>query len=272
MGYKKLIMKNYIFYIFVLITGACKSQVPVIWPKTVIPTTTDQIPIWNGTSIVLKQLSGFTINSTTISTPSVVDNSVTNEGQLSIAGNTSVSGVTLTSNTSGSTTVKIAGKDGTYIHKSATNDTLIIGNNNTRNILTNHSAVTVSTTTLTDVGGTLIEQEDGLNEAFVIYIHYTTGATTQGLQFRLISANPSRGTYWYDYNFPITGGRQTGAIYNASTTITIPSSESGTNIGIIRGVSKSNAVGLGIFDLRLQISAEDRSSTITTLTTGVTQF
>ena len=255
-----------------MVGGCCKGQSLTIIPKCVIFPASNSVQFWDGTTVGTRQLTGFTITGSTISPPSITDNSVTNEGQLSIAGNTSVSGVTLTSNTSGSTAIKIAGKDGTYIHKSATNDTLIIGNNNTGNILTNHSAVTVSTTTLTDVGGTLIEQEDGLNEAFVIYIHYTTGATTQGLQFRLISANPSRGTYWYDYNFPITGGRQTGAIYNASTTITIPSSESGTNIGIIRGISKSNAVGLGIFDLRLQVSAEDGSSTITTLTTGVTQF
>ena len=67
-----------------------------------------------------------------------------------------VSGVTLTSNTSGSTSIKIAGTDGTYIHKS--NDTIIIGNSNTNHILTNHSAITVTnSTTPTSVGGTLIE-------------------------------------------------------------------------------------------------------------------
>lgn len=259
-------------YILILLilwscTKPCEGQ-PLIVPKIVNPTASNQILMWDGTLFKLVQLTGFTINSTTVSPPSTVDNSVTNEGLLSISGNTLVSGVTLTSNTSGSTSIKIAGADGTYIHKS--NDTIIIGNTNTNHILTNHSAITVTnSTTQTPVGGTLIEVEDGLNFPFTIYLHYTTGSTSQGLQFRL---NPSgSGTFWYDYNFPITGSRVSGSIYNANTTTTIPSSESGTNIAVIRGIVKSSAIGAGIFSIQLQVSAEDGSSTVTTLTTGVTQ-
>lgn len=193
-------------------------------------------------------------------------------GQLSISGNTSQSGVTLTSNTSGSTAIKIAGADGIYIHKSTTNDTLIIGNNDGR-VFTTHAAVTVTnSTTQTSVGGALVEVEDAQSVEFTIYLRYTTGGTNQGLQFRMNPSNSSIGTFWYDYDFPITGGHQTGSVYNANTTITIPSSESGTNMAIIRGISKSSAVGAGLFGLQLQISAEDGASNITTSTTGITRF
>lgn len=264
--------KGLIILLLVFIVGACKIQlqVPTLLPRIVTPTTANQVQIYNGTTFVLKELVGFTVSGSQLTIPSATDGSVTNEGVLSVTGNTLVSGVTLSSNTSGSPVIKFAGRDGTYIYKSATNDTILIGNNNTTNLLLSHSAVTVSNTTMTTVSGTLVEQEDGLNEPFTIYLHYTTGATSQGLQFRL---NPSgSGTFWYDYNFPITGGRTSGAIYNANTTITIPSSESGTNIAVIRGIAKSSAVGAGIFSIELQVSAEDGSSTITTLITGITQY
>lgn len=266
--------KGLITLLLVFIVGACKiqSQVPTIIPKQVVATTTNQIQIWNGSAFVLKELVGFTSSSTQMTIPSVVDGSITNEGQLSISGNTLVDSVTLTSNTSGSTAIKMRGADGNYIHKSTTNDTLFIGNVATESTLLNHTSVTVNNTTMTAVGNTTIEQEEGLNTEFTIYLHYTTGGTGQGLQFRIISVGAGTGTYWYDYNFPITGSRVTGAIYNANTTITIPSSESGTNIAVIRGVTKSAGLFLGIFAIQLQVSAEDGASTITTLTTGITQF
>jgi len=270
MGNKGLTNKLLIFLIIIVIGGCAKGQSLITIPKCIIFPASSSVQFWDGTTVGTRQLTGFTITGSTISPPSAVDGSVTNEGVLSITGNTLVSGVTLASNTSSSPTIKIAGRDGTYIYKSATNDTILIGNNNTTNLLLNHSAVTVSNTTLTTVGGTLIEQEDGLNEPFTIYLHYTTGATSQGLQFRIVPSGS--GTFWYDYNFPITGDRVSGAIYNANTTITIPSSESGTNIAVIRGIVKSSAVGAGIFSINLQVAAEDGSSTITTLTTGVTQY
>ena len=191
-------------------------------------------------------------------------------GQLSISGNTSQNGSTLTSNTSGSTAIKIAGESGIYVHKSSTNDTILIGSNGIIPLLFNHTSVTVNNTIMTSVGNTTIEEEDGLFTSFTYYLHYTTGATSQGLQFRIVPSGS--GTFWYDYNFPITGSRVSGTIYNANTTITIPSSESGTNIAVIRGIVKSSAVGAGIFSINLQVAAEDGSSTITTLTTGVTQY
>lgn len=253
-------------------TGCCKGQQLVIIPKTVVPTTAHQIMIWDGSTFKLKELVGFTSSSTQMTIPSAVDGSITNEGLLTLTANPLITGATISSNTSGSTSIKLAGRDGTYILRSATNDTLFFGNNNTRTTFQNHSAVTVSNTTMTVVGGVHIELEDGLDKSFVIYLHYTTGGTSQGLQFRLINNGLGTGTYWYDYNFPITGDRQTGAIYNSSSSITIPSSESGTNIAVIRGVAKSTGVGTGIFELELEISAEDGASTVTTLTTGITQY
>jgi len=234
--------KGLITLLLVFIVGACRiqSQVPTIIPKQVVTTTNNQIQIWNGSAFVLKELVGFTISSTQITAPTVVDGSVTNEGQISFTGNTSQNGITLNSNTTGSTAIKIHGEGGVYTHKSTTNDTLFIGNVATESTLLNHTSVTVNNTTMTAVGNTTIEQEEGLNTEFTIYLHYTTGGTGQGLQFRIISVGAGTGTYWYDYNFPITGSRVTGAIYNANTTITIPSSESGTNIAVIRGITKSS--------------------------------
>jgi len=197
-----------------------------------------------------------------------VDGSVTNEGQLSITGNPVINGATISSNTSGSTPIKVVGKDGIVARISATNDTLIISSSYIVSTITNHSALTVNNATLTNVGGTLIEEEEASSSDFTIYLHFTTGATSQGLQFRITNSGP--GTYWYDYNFPITGDRITGSIYNANTTIVVPSSETGTNIAIIRGISKAESTG-GIFELQLQVSAEDGSSTISILTTGITK-
>lgn len=261
--------------IFVLFYGCikpCEGQPLVTIPRCIIFPASNSIQFYDGTTVGTRQLVGFTISSTQITAPTVVDGSVTNEGQISFTGNTSQNGITLNSNTTGSTAIKIHGEGGVYTHKSTTNDTLFIGNVATESTLLNHTSVTVNNTTMTAVGNTTIEQEEGLNTEFTIYLHYTTGGTGQGLQFRIISVGAGTGTYWYDYNFPITGSRVTGAIYNANTTITIPSSESGTNIAVIRGVTKSAGLFLGIFAIQLQVSAEDGASTITTLTTGITQF
>ena len=196
-----------------------------------------------------------------------VDGSISNEGSLSLTGNMGVSGITLNSNTSGSQIIKIQGRGGINVNRNL--DTIYLTNGANVIVLSNHLAVTSSNTTMVQVSGTTIESEESEVKEFTIYLHYTTGATSQGLQFRINSTGT--GNYWYDYNFPITGDRITGSIYNANTTITIPSSESGTNIAVIRGISKSAGVGLGIFELNLQISAEDGSSTISVLTTGATR-
>ncbi len=137
----------------------------------------------------------------------------------------------------------------------------------TETSLTNHGSINVNNTSLTTVTNAGISEDNGSNSAFTIYLHYTTDATTEGMRFRLEPTGT--GTFWYDYDFPITGSRVRGIIYNANTTIVIPSSETGTNVGIIRGISKS---GGGAFSIALQVSAEDGSSSITTLTTGVTQY
>lgn len=131
----------------------------------------------------------------------------------------------------------------------------------------NHGSINVNNTSLTTVTNAGVAEDNGSNSAFTIYLHYTTDATTEGMRFRLEPTGT--GTFWYDYDFPITGSRVRGIIYNANTTIVIPSSETGTNVGIIRGISKS---GGGAFSIALQVSAEDGSSSITTLTTGVTQY
>lgn len=233
--------KGLILFIILVITGCCQAQ-QLVMPKTMNPTTPHQL-IWDGTTLKLKELVGFTISSTQITAPTVVDGSVTNEGQISFTGNTSQNGITLNSNTTGSTAIKIHGEGGVYTHKSTTNDTLFIGNVATESTLLNHTSVTVNNTTMTAVGNTTIEQEEGLNTEFTIYLHYTTGGTGQGLQFRIISVGAGTGTYWYDYNFPITGDRIAGSIYNSNTTITVPSSESGTNTAVIRGITKSSGVG-----------------------------
>jgi len=231
--------KGLILFIILVITGCCQAQ-QLVMPKTMNPTTPHQLWIWDGTTLKLKELVGFTISSTQITAPTVVDGSVTNEGQISFTGNTSQNGITLNSNTTGSTAIKIHGEGGVYTHKSTTNDTLFIGNVATESTLLNHTSVTVNNTTMTAVGNTTIEQEEGLNTEFTIYLHYTTGGTGQGLQFRIISVGAGTGTYWYDYNFPITGDRIAGSIYNSNTTITVPSSESGTNTAVIRGITKSS--------------------------------
>jgi len=250
----------------------CKSQSLIKIPGASIFSNPNSVQFYDGTTMGSRQLVGFTISSTQITAPTVVDGSVTNEGQISFTGNTSQNGITLNSNTTGSTAIKIHGEGGVYTHKSTTNDTLFIGNVATESTLLNHTSVTVNNTTMTAVGNTTIEQEEGLNTEFTIYLHYTTGGTGQGLQFRIISVGAGTGTYWYDYNFPITGSRVTGAIYNANTTITIPSSESGTNIAVIRGITKSSGVGAGILHLQLQISAETGATSVTVVNTGITRY
>lgn len=227
-----------------------------------------------GTGVTINASSPLNITESTSSnggsitlSVAVADPSASNEGQLSLTGNMFESGATLNSNTSGSSIIKIVGRAGVGINRNV--DTLFLTNTANIILLTNHVAVTSSNTTMVTVFGSVIECEEGEDKEFTIYIHYTTGTTSQGLQFRI--NNTGSGTFWYDYNFPITGSRVTGSIYNANTTITIPSSESGTNIAVIRGISKSAGVGLGIFELNLQISAEDGSSTVSVLTTGATR-
>ncbi len=197
-----------------------------------------------------------------------VDGSVTNEGQLSFSGSTNGT-VSINTNTSGSSSIKVIGKSATTVTRGA--DTLYITTPlSTGDFKQPSVSTTVNNGTLTNLPNITIEIEEGGHVAFTTYLHYTTGATSQGVQFRITTGDPTQGTYWFDYDFPITGGHQTGSIYNANTTISTPSSESGTNIAIIRGIVKSN--NTGILDLIFQVAAEDGSSTITVLTTSVTKL
>lgn len=257
--------KGLIIFLLVFIVGACKiqSQVPTIVPRQVVTTATNQIQIWNGSAFVLKELVGFTSSSSQMTIPSAVDGSVTNEGQIVFSGNSTNGSVTVNTNTSGSTAIKIIGIGRTTVTKG--NDTLYISTVPSNGFFQPFGSTTVNNGTLVTTQS--IDVEDGNHLAFTAYIHYTTGATSQGIKFAVNAVNSSRGTYWYDYDFPVTGARQSGAIYNANTTITTTSSETGTNIAIIRGIFKSNNTGL--FELDFQIAAEDGSSTVTVLNTSI---
>lgn len=269
MDSKRLTNNILIFLTIMVISGCCKGQSLITIPKCITFPSSNSIQFWDGTTIGTRQLTGFTITGSTISPPTAVDGSITNEGQMSFTGNSTNGSVVVNTNTSGSTGIKMIGKGITTVTKG--NDTLYITTPlSTGDFKQPSVSTTVNNGTLTNLPNMTIEIEEGGHVAFTTYLHYTTGATSQGVQFRITTGDPTQGTYWFDYDFPKKGGHQTGSIYNANTTISTPSSESGTNIAIIRGIVKSN--NTGILDLIFQVAAEDGSSTITVLTTSVTKL
>lgn len=247
--------------IFIWLLSALGLHAQVQMPDIVAPSVANQILMWDGSKWALRQLTGMTINSTQVA---VGDNSSTNEGLLTLSGNSNNGSVTLQSNTTGNTTIKIVGAGKTTVTKAS--DTLRITTPISEGVMLPVTQTTVSNTTMTYVPNVLLEADEG-NISFEIYVMYTTGAVGQGIQFRINSDHPARGTFWYDYNFPINNGRVSGIVYNSNQTITTASTPSGTNIGIIRGIANSPCCGQGIFDLRLQVAAIDNSSTVTVLST-----
>ena len=70
--------KGLILFIILVITSCCQGQ-QLVMPNTINPTTPNQLYIWDGTTLKLKELVGFTVSSTQLTIPSAVDGSVTNE-------------------------------------------------------------------------------------------------------------------------------------------------------------------------------------------------
>lgn len=79
MGNKGLTNKLLIFLIIIVIGGCAKGQSLITIPKCIIFPASNSVQFWDGTTVSTRQLTGFTITGSTISPPSITDNSVSNE-------------------------------------------------------------------------------------------------------------------------------------------------------------------------------------------------
>lgn len=260
--------KGLILLLFLRTAFNCLGQTTAVVPDVVTPYSTQSIQFWDGTTWGLRQMVGMSVTNSQLI---FSDNSSTNEGRLILAGNNTNGSVTINTNTSGSPAIKAIGTGN--VNVTASNDTLRISGvgNRAGYLSVRTNTLTVNDGTLTDVN-MVAEVEDGINYPFELYVLYTTGATEQGIKFRMNPNVPERGTFWCTYDFPTNTGRVTGAIYNANTTIVTDTSPSGTNIGVIRGIIKSSAVGAGIFEVHLEVAAEDGSSTVSLLSGSATGY
>ncbi|MGL5075713.1 MAG: hypothetical protein ACRDBG_07710 [Waterburya sp.] len=101
---------------------------------------------------------------------------------------------------------------------------------------------------------------------FEYYFAYTTGATSQGIKFKLDVTNQTEADWYYTYDFPETGGtRFLGYAFNTSLTHTLVNSAAGTNIGVIRGVLRDKSPGSPFAQITIQFASEDGASSCTIL-------
>lgn len=137
---------------------------------------------------------------------------------------------------------------------------------------TNHTAATyTNTTTLVTLVGADVPVGNNEVVEFTHYIVYTTNLTSTGLSVSLGSSTPANGVYVYDvYSLAANITTNGGPRYNSSAAIVIPSSTTGTNCAIVRGLTFSSG---GSFTLSLKLATDSTSNTtINIQSTGFTTY